>query len=66
MDIRTAIIAAAFVDEARRVRASGHEFWNEAAADHAYSESVKIADAFEAARDRAMAAGEMKEGEEHG
>ena len=48
------VIAASFAMEAYRIRSSGMEFWNEAAADHAYAEAVKIGAAFEAARDRAL------------
>jgi hypothetical protein len=59
MDLRTIVFSCAFVDQARRVRSSGLEFWNDAAADAAYRDAELIAVDFEAARLRAMAAGEM-------
>lgn len=54
MDLRAVVFAAAFVDQARRVRSSGLEFWNDAAADAAYRDAEVIAADFEAARKRAM------------
>lgn len=57
MDLRTLVQAAVFANEAARVRSSGLEFWNDAAADAAYRDAEVIAGDFEAARRRAMAAG---------
>jgi hypothetical protein len=61
MDLRTLVQAAAFANEAARVRASGLEWWNDAAADAAYRDAEVIAGDFEAARLRAVEAGEKEE-----